>query len=451
MALIPVAVEGTDGQDGQDGADGAAATIAVGTVTTGAAGSSAAVTNAGTSNAAILNFTIPRGATGAPGGYTSGPGYGSTTDLAAYVNTTTNVIAVPLADANYTVTLSNATVGASETYFTLQMPTLTGSDKTTTHWVRITFTILDVRREVGWSYWRDNDSAALYGAIQQRGQVVEPGPEPGSVSTITYVWNPTVAAWVVDGWSGDVALRRYHNLGAGRRTSSDAVGIPAWASPESYTTGASELADCVTALQAVPSWLKGLLGRKGAWVDLGYQGLNETLTARASASGGTVGNGIRAVGTYDDQTGAIASRTKGDGWEAMLKGFVMLHELGHAVDYLYYPAANEMAFTDEQAPSPALSVAGWQAFLWNAPDLLVSNDPAVTALHDAAKATGNLTAYYYNTRSEWFAQALALAWSADVAGYSTSNWNNIAGVTMHGGTTSIYTDFVAFLESVYIR
>lgn len=48
------------------GPQGAAATVSVGKVTTGAAGSGAAVTNSGTSGAAILNFTIPRGAQGTP-------------------------------------------------------------------------------------------------------------------------------------------------------------------------------------------------------------------------------------------------------------------------------------------------------------------------------------------------------------------------------------------------
>lgn len=58
---------GADGADGADGTDGAAATIAVGTTTTGAAGSSASVVNSGTSSAAIFDFTIPRGDTGATG------------------------------------------------------------------------------------------------------------------------------------------------------------------------------------------------------------------------------------------------------------------------------------------------------------------------------------------------------------------------------------------------
>lgn len=55
------------GPKGDTGATGAAATIRVGTVTTGVEGSDAAVTNAGSTSAAVLNFTIPRGATGAQG------------------------------------------------------------------------------------------------------------------------------------------------------------------------------------------------------------------------------------------------------------------------------------------------------------------------------------------------------------------------------------------------
>ena len=78
------------------GSDGAAATVAVGTVTTGSAGSSASVANAGTSSAAVLNFTIPKGADGAAGldgklagGYTLTPGQ------------TTRTIQVGLAERRY--------------------------------------------------------------------------------------------------------------------------------------------------------------------------------------------------------------------------------------------------------------------------------------------------------------------------------------------------------------
>jgi hypothetical protein len=58
---------GSTGLTGATGAAGTAATVSVGTTTTGAAGSNASVTNSGTSSAAVLNFTVPRGATGLTG------------------------------------------------------------------------------------------------------------------------------------------------------------------------------------------------------------------------------------------------------------------------------------------------------------------------------------------------------------------------------------------------
>lgn len=58
---------GADGRDGTDGQDGASATVSVGTTTTGAAGTDASVTNSGTPSDAVLNFAIPRGADGQDG------------------------------------------------------------------------------------------------------------------------------------------------------------------------------------------------------------------------------------------------------------------------------------------------------------------------------------------------------------------------------------------------
>lgn len=62
-----LASKGDTGAAGTNGTNGTAATVSVGTTTTGAAGTSASVTNSGTSSAAVLNFTIPRGDTGATG------------------------------------------------------------------------------------------------------------------------------------------------------------------------------------------------------------------------------------------------------------------------------------------------------------------------------------------------------------------------------------------------
>lgn len=54
--------QGDPGAPGAKGDPGAAATVQVGTTTTGEPGTQASVENVGTSSAAVLNFTIPRGA-----------------------------------------------------------------------------------------------------------------------------------------------------------------------------------------------------------------------------------------------------------------------------------------------------------------------------------------------------------------------------------------------------
>jgi hypothetical protein len=65
-------------------------------VTTGAAGSSATVTNAGTTSAAVFNFTIPAGATG-PQGATgpAGSNASATTDASALTSGTLNASRLP--------------------------------------------------------------------------------------------------------------------------------------------------------------------------------------------------------------------------------------------------------------------------------------------------------------------------------------------------------------------
>lgn len=65
------------GAAGATGPAGAAATVSIGTVTTVPAGVPATVTNSGTANAAVLNFTIPQGAAGTVGGNGPGGGGGS--------------------------------------------------------------------------------------------------------------------------------------------------------------------------------------------------------------------------------------------------------------------------------------------------------------------------------------------------------------------------------------
>lgn len=63
----PKGETGDTGPTGPKGEPGTAATIAIGTVITGDPGTDATVTNSGTVNAAIFNFTIPRGEQGIQG------------------------------------------------------------------------------------------------------------------------------------------------------------------------------------------------------------------------------------------------------------------------------------------------------------------------------------------------------------------------------------------------
>lgn len=55
------------GDTGATGASGSAGTVTIGSTTTGSTGGSASVTNSGTSSEAVLNFTIPKGNTGQQG------------------------------------------------------------------------------------------------------------------------------------------------------------------------------------------------------------------------------------------------------------------------------------------------------------------------------------------------------------------------------------------------
>lgn len=84
------------GDTGATGSPGTAATVNAGTTTTGAAGSSASVTNSGTTSAAVFNFTIPRGDTGATG--PMGPS--GTAATIAVGTTTTGVAGTPATVTN---------------------------------------------------------------------------------------------------------------------------------------------------------------------------------------------------------------------------------------------------------------------------------------------------------------------------------------------------------------
>jgi len=98
------------GGAGPTGAAGSAATVSVGNVTTLAANAPATVTNSGTAQAAVLNFGIPQGATGATGAAGSvggGASVGSGSFAAVFH-------AVSYASTYYAVNSPNASIGTNE-------------------------------------------------------------------------------------------------------------------------------------------------------------------------------------------------------------------------------------------------------------------------------------------------------------------------------------------------
>lgn len=80
--------KGDPGQKGADGKDGTAATIKIGTVTTTAPGTNAKITNTGTANAAVFNFSIPKGEKGEKGNTGIQGPPGPAADLSQYVKKT---------------------------------------------------------------------------------------------------------------------------------------------------------------------------------------------------------------------------------------------------------------------------------------------------------------------------------------------------------------------------
>ena len=89
---------GNDGANGADGQDGVSPTVSVGTVTTGNPGTPVSVTNAGTSTNVVLNFRIPKGATGDKGAKGDKGDTGFAVNIASELN---NINELPTASASY--------------------------------------------------------------------------------------------------------------------------------------------------------------------------------------------------------------------------------------------------------------------------------------------------------------------------------------------------------------
>ena len=112
---IPRGDKGDKGDTGATGSPGVAATISVGTTSTGQPGTNASVTNVGTSSAAVLNFTIPKGAKGDTGA-TGAPGATGSPGASATVSVGTTTTGQPGTNASVT---NSGTQSAAVLNFTI--------------------------------------------------------------------------------------------------------------------------------------------------------------------------------------------------------------------------------------------------------------------------------------------------------------------------------------------
>jgi len=161
---IPQGPVGATGATGATGSTGAAATIAVGSTTTGAAGTSASVTNSGTS-AAVFNFTIPRGDTGATGptGATGATGAGVPT------GGSTGQVLAKNSGTNYDTSWINVVGGLNyqgNWNASTNSPTLTSSAGTNGYYY--TVSVAGSTNLNGITDWQVGDWAIFNGTIWQK-------------------------------------------------------------------------------------------------------------------------------------------------------------------------------------------------------------------------------------------------------------------------------------------
>jgi hypothetical protein len=172
---------GNTGATGATGSTGTAATATAGTTTTGAPGSSASVTNAGTTSAAVFNFTIPRGDVGSTGA-TGATGAG------VAVGGTTGQVLSKASGTNYDTTWS--TIVPGDRYLTTSTTSLTinNSNKTLTVGTGLSYT---PTQNVTISYDASN---------HMHGEVLTYNSGTGvmTVDVNHHTGSGTFAAWVVN-------------------------------------------------------------------------------------------------------------------------------------------------------------------------------------------------------------------------------------------------------------
>ena len=135
---------GAQGPQGPAGEDGSA-TVSIGTTTTGDAGTSVAVTNSGTSTAAVLNFTIPKGDTGATGATGPTGPTGPAVDTTITQNAQTAAYTLVASDEHKHVSITTGGVTVPPNVFSVGEAVAiynnSGSDQTITQGTGVTLNI----------------------------------------------------------------------------------------------------------------------------------------------------------------------------------------------------------------------------------------------------------------------------------------------------------------------
>ena len=181
-------VRAAKGDTGTTGVAGDAGTVAVGTTTTGNAGGSASVLNSGTSSAAILDFTIPKGTAGGIGATGNTGATGSTG--AAGDNATVAIGTITTLAESSSATVFNAGTDTSAV-LNFGLPMGQTGAQGTFRWkgaydASYTYGTNDV------AYYNGSSYVALQGTV-------------GNIPTDTTYWNKMAAAGAEGGSIGSMS------------------------------------------------------------------------------------------------------------------------------------------------------------------------------------------------------------------------------------------------------